>query len=362
MRQKRGGILLQLHAKDSSVLYLKIMTAIESLHTHTTLSDGKLTHTEMFDLAESLGVSVIAFTDHDAVPSQKILDELDNLRNRTTKWILGIELTTGLPYELAPETTTLHMIGLFVDPKNEAMLTHCKRAQDSRVERMGKMVTRLQDLGFMITEDECLQASGGESVGRPHIVEALKRHTENNIIIEKLRLEMRDQGEKDPIIKKQYELMVQKGEASYPYALFLTPDAFKSAYFEHTYMPTLDEGVALIRNAGGIAIVAHYCYVRNKMPLGILEKLLAEKRIDGVEVVYGMREYGTDRENAIEEERAILRGLAKKYGAIVAGGSDAHSRQDLEHYAEKSWFSGETNGFTEKILTTGKVDKKFSSL
>ncbi|OIO30623.1 hypothetical protein AUJ77_02330 [Candidatus Nomurabacteria bacterium CG1_02_43_90] len=337
------------------------MPTIESLHTHTTLSDGKLTHREMFDLAESLNVSVIAFTDHDAVPPQKILDELDVLRDRTTKWVLGIELTTGLPQELAPDSSTLHMIGLFVDPKNEELIKHCDLAQVARVKRMKKMVGKLQELGFIITEEECLEASGGESVGRPHIVEALKRHTENNTIIEKLRKKMQEAGENDTLIRERYDLMMQKGEASYSYSLFLTPDAFKSAYFENDYMPTLDEGVALIRNAGGVALIAHYCYIRNKMPLTILEKLLAENRIDGVEVVYGMREYGTDREDSIEEEREILRAMAKKYGAITGGGSDAHSKEDLELYAERTWFSGETNGFTEKILTTGKVYKKFSS-
>ena len=65
------------------------MAKIESLHTHTVLSDGKLTHREMFDLAESLGISVLAFTDHDAVSSPEIMAELETLRDRKTKWIIG---------------------------------------------------------------------------------------------------------------------------------------------------------------------------------------------------------------------------------------------------------------------------------
>jgi len=63
-----------------------LMTAIESLHTHTTLSDGKLSHRELFELAESLGISVLAYTDHDAVPSPTTVAELETFRGRKTKW------------------------------------------------------------------------------------------------------------------------------------------------------------------------------------------------------------------------------------------------------------------------------------
>lgn len=337
------------------------MAAIESLHTHTTLSDGKMTHRELFDLAESLGVSVLAFTDHDAVPSPAIMTELESLRNRETKWVIGTEITCDLPRELTPATAGVHLIGLFVDPQNEALLKHCERAQASRITRMKKIVEGLQGLGFIITADDCLAASGGESVGRPHIVEALKRRTENNAVMEKIRLEMRAAGESDPVIKDRYDQMMQKGERQYPYVLFLSPDAFKSTYFEHDYMPDLGQAVSLIRGAGGVAILAHYYTVRNKLPIDSLEKLLAEKRLDGVEVVYGMREYGTDGEATIEKERALLRELATRHGAIMAGGSDAHTREDLTLFSNSDWFSGETAGFTANILATGKVTKKFSS-
>lgn len=338
------------------------MTTIESLHNHTTLSDGKLSHTEMFNLAESLNISVIAFTDHDAVPTPEILNEIEALRGRDTKWILGIELTTDLPHEINSFHTAVHIIGLFVDPHNIALQEHCRRAQEARIRRMEKIVESLQRLGFIITAEDCLKASGGESVGRPHIVEALKKRTENNVVIEKLRVEMKWVAERDPKIKEQYDRMIQKGESAYPYTLFLTPESFRSAYYEYDYMPTLDDGVSLIRSAGGLAILAHYHTVSKKMPMDILEKLFAEKRIDGVEVVYGLREYDTVGENAIVNERNNVRALAQKYNAIISGGSDAHRKEDQEFYASNEWFSGETNGFTANILARRIANKKFSSL
>ena len=339
-----------------------LMTAIESLHTHTTLSDGKLSHRELFELAESLGISVLAYTGHDAVPSPTTVAELETFRGRKTKWVIGTEVTAGLPKELVPETCVMHIIGLFLDPTNEALIKHCHLAQQARIKRMNEMVSKLQKLGFKITAEDCLQMSGGESVGRPHIVQALQKYPENNLIVEKIRLEMADEASRNPAIQERYAHMMQKGERNYPYVLFLSPDAFREGYAEHEYMPDLDQAVALIRGAGGVAVIAHYFTVRSKMPLEIFEKLLAEKRIDGAEVVYGIREYGTDREKALAKERADLREILQRHGGLALGGSDAHTKEDLEFYIANDWFSGETAGFTESIFLTRQVNKQFSSL
>lgn len=335
---------------------------IESLHTHTTLSDGKLSHREMFELAESLGVSVIAFTDHDAVPPSSVINELNTLRDRKTKWVVGIEITANLPKELAPQSAAMHIIGLFVDPTNEALRKHCEQAQEARVRRMEKIVGNLQALGFHITAEDCLEMSGGESVGRPHIVQALAKYPENTIVTERIRREMAVDAEHDSVLQERYRRMMEKGESQYPYVLFLSPDAYRKGYSDNDYLPDLDEAVALIRGAGGIAGVAHYYTVRSKMPLEIFDRLLAEKRIDGAEVIYGLREYGTEGEQAISAERRALRELLSKHNALAFGGSDAHTREDLEFYIKNDWFSHESIGLTEKILSSGRVDKKFSSL
>ncbi len=335
---------------------------LESLHTHTTLSDGKLTHREMFELAESLGVSVLAFTDHDTVPSAEIMAELETLRDRKTKWIIGTEMTADLPQELKPATASMHILGLFIDPTNKALLEHCKMAQESRIKRMRSIVDSLKKLGFIITAEDCMEASGGDSIGRPHIVQALNKYAENNVVMEKIRLEMAEAAKTDSLIQKRYTLMMERGESGYPYTLVLSPEAFRSAYFDHDYIPNLDEAVAIIRGAGGIASIAHYFTIRSKMPLEFFDKLLAEKRIDGAEIIYGLRGYRSSSEKDFNEERTALREIIARHGAIATGGSDAHSREDLEKYVSETWFSNESIGLTSKILATGRVNKKFSSI
>ena len=52
-------------------------------------------------------------------------------------------------------------------------------AQEARIERMSKMTKNLNNIGFKITQDDCIKQSGGEAVARPHIVKALLSYDEN---------------------------------------------------------------------------------------------------------------------------------------------------------------------------------------
>ena len=335
---------------------------IESLHTHTTASDGKLTHREMFELSESLGVSVVAFTDHDALISGEAKEYLESVRDSKTKWISGIEISSAPPKEISDMGKGgLHVIGLFVDPENVALKEHCRKAQLARVERMQKMVKNLHNLGFLITEEDCLEASKGEMVGRPHIVDALKAHPENQKIMDALREEMRTAGETNPEIKEKYEKMMEQGEYQHPFSLLLGDDAFRPTYESVTYAPDLDESAKLIRDAGGIISVAHYFTVKKKMPFSLLRKIMEEKRIDAVETIYGLFKTGTSDEPILEEEKKILRGYAKETGLFETGGPDAHREEDMRKYVENKKFSEPSIGLTQKILESGRVNIKHSS-
>jgi predicted metal-dependent phosphoesterase TrpH len=337
--------------------------SFESLHTHTTLSDGKLSHRQMFLLAESLNVSVIAFTDHDAVLNDETLAYLGDVRSSRTKWISGIEISAAPSKEISDlGKGGLHIIGLFVDPKNHALKEHCRKAQTARVERMQKIVFNLKDLGFTISENDCSMASGGETVGRPHIVEALAGHDENKKVTDGLIEKMRKDAETDTIAREKYEKMMDGGVYQIPYSLFLSSDAYFRAYEEVYYAPDLDEATKLIRDAGGVSTIAHYFTVKKKMPIDFIEKLLKEKRIDGMETVYGLWHVGQKDESELETEKIELRRLLQKYDGMETGGPDAHSEEDMRKYVELGSFASPSIGMTEKLLASGKVQKQHSSL
>lgn len=335
---------------------------IESLHNHTTTSDGKLSHPELFALAGQLGVGVIAFTDHDALPPEEALVFLDSVRGQKTKWIIGIEITAALPPECHGAGGTVHIIGLFTDPQNAALREHCTNAQVARVERMRYIVEKMHALGFRITEEDCLQESGGEAVGRPHIAAALTKYPENDDVMEHLRKEMEEAARTDAFIREKYERMMQLGPRQYPYDLFMSLDAFRPAYMDARYAPDIDAATKLIRHAGGMSFIAHYSYDRKKLPMDVVRTLLRENRIDGVEVVYGARMRGGKDEALFEEDKTTLRTLAAMYGRYVAGGADAHYPEDLERYAADKSFAAESKGLSEKLATSGHVEVRHSSL
>ena len=335
----------------------------ESLHTHTTLSDGKLSHKQMFELAESLNISVVAFTDHDAILNDEALSYLETVKSSRTKWVSGIEISAAPPKEISGlGKGGLHIIGLFLDPKNPALMEHCRKAQTARVERMEKIVSNLKNLGFTISENECLIASGGESVGRPHIVEALGMHEENKKVTDALVEKMKKEAETNAVVRKKFEAMMAGGEYQIPYSLFLSHDAHFHAYADVSYAPDLDEATTLIRNAGGVSIIAHYFTVKKKMDYAFIEKLLAEKRIDGMETVYGLWHVGQPDEPELEAQKTELRKLLKKHDVLATGGPDAHREEDMRKYTELGNFAAQSIGMTKKILASGKVDKKWSSL
>jgi len=103
--------------------------------------------------AEKNGFGVIAFTDHDILPSKEKLAELKSYKG-PVKWFIGCEITSGLPKELGGGPASMfHILGLFVDPLNKELLAHSKKALAARAERMERIVENLRGIGFKINSN-----------------------------------------------------------------------------------------------------------------------------------------------------------------------------------------------------------------
>ena len=257
----------------------------ESLHNHTKLSDGVLSHLELLDVAEKAGFGVIGFTDHDLLPSKEILNELKQYKGKV-KWFIGCELSAALPEELGGgESSNFHIVGLFTDPFNKDILNHCAKMQESRIERMKMIVKNLTGLGFKITVEDCFEEAGDLNVGRPHIVRVLNRYKENGAVQDRLMRRMEEVAKTDSAVAENYVNMIKLGEISYPYGLYLSNDAFISdVYVDHLYYKDMDAIVDLIHGAGGVALLAHWHTIQKKIDESTLRKFLSDKRLDGIEV------------------------------------------------------------------------------
>lgn len=244
------------------------MPSVVDLHLHTLCSDGEFPPEEVVRQAAAKGLHTIAIADHDTVAG--IPEALECARLVSLRVIPALEISC----ELAEGE--VHLLGYFVDWSPEAPLAKMlARFRASRAERARVMVERLRRLGMPITWEEVEAFAAGESVGRPHVARALVARGYVQSVAE------------------AFERYLFRGGPAYVPRFKLAPA----------------EAIALIHQAGGVAVLAH--------PLDILDVVswLAEEGLDGLEAYYS----GYD-----PDVSAQIAAIAVRHGLIVTGGSDYH--------------------------------------
>lgn len=323
----------------------------ESLHNHTTASDGTQTYEEVLAAAQRIGYGTIAFTDHDTLPTPEVMTRL-RAYDGPVQWLIGCEISSGLPRELGGGPTSMfHILGLFTDPTNVALREHCRLAVEARTTRMETMVANLTGLGFTITAADCLVASGGETVGRPHIVKALGMHPENTAVITRIKGEMAAAAMTSASVAMDYMRMNERDPSDYPYRLFLSDDAFMPGiYVDYLYSIDMDASVKLIRDAGGIALLAHWPTISRKINAAMLEGFLRDGRLDGVELRTGFVD------NQVERQGNQLAAMAKATGRTWTIGVDGHREVDMIRFVRDIALARQTEGQTARLVSEFKPD------
>jgi hypothetical protein len=329
----------------------------ESLHNHSLLSDGELSPLDLLAAAERQKVGLIAFTEHDILPNQKTLRELKDYTG-PVKWTVGIELTSKAARE-SGSAGTFHMLGLFVNPLNKELLEYSAHVVESRVKRMRHFVKHLQSIGFDITETECLAAAGESPVGSPHIVLAVLAKPSNQRRMQEIMDEMKQAATTNPEIKFRYERMLQEGEKTHPYVLFMK----KSSFISMPPSPSadtlldLDASAKLIRQAGGVTFFAHWFFQMNVVPADQLSQLIKDGRLDGVET--DVKNLITPRD--VSKQTKFLEGLVKQHGCLEVVSADAHNEADLEYFG-KSQAGEKSIGQTERLIKELKPSLEWSNI
>lgn len=244
------------------------------LHTHSTCSDGTLTPTELVRHAKEKGISLIALTDHDSV------DGIDEAAKAAAE--IGIDFIPGIEFSAAEETET-HIIGLFVDCKNEILLNTIEKLRSCRRKRMEETCRKLQSLGFEVTIEECAELSGKDFIGRAHIAQ---------LMVNKGYCET---------VKECFEKYIAMG---------------KPAYTEKNEL-TAEEAIKTIKAAGGLAFLAHLNQTGfDDSELRTLLEKFKGYGLDGIEGYY--TEYSP-------EQITQYRTMAESFSFVLSGGSDYHA-------------------------------------
>lgn len=247
------------------------------LHTHSLVSDGTDTPTQLVRHAAAAGLDVIGLTDHDT---------FDGLREaKLAAQASGIEVLAGLEFSTRLGGASVHLLGYGCDPGDDELLDELARVRVGRSDRIPAMVARLTELGMPLTVEDVLAQASGSSLGRPHIADAL---------VAKGYVSRRDEAFRD--------WLYDGGPA-----------------YVDRYCTDLTRAIELVHRARGVAVLAHPWGRgrRDDLPEAYLAELAYEYGLDGLEV---------DHPDHDADTRAALRGVAAKLGLLATGSSDHHGR------------------------------------
>lgn len=244
------------------------------LHVHSTASDGTFSPSELVALAEKQGLSAFALTDHDSTDGLE--EALRAAKGTDIEVVPGVELSTEY------NGTEIHVVGLFIDWNCQPFAEHLKNFRDSRDNRNIRMLERLQEEGFHITEQELRDKFGDCVMTRAHIA----RYLVDTKQVPELSIVFRD--------------YIGNGCKCYVDRPKVTPA----------------DAVKLIHQANGLAILAHPClYKIEETELITMLEEMCSVGLDGIEAIYSCNK-GNDESH--------YSSLAAKHHLFLSGGSDFH--------------------------------------
>ncbi|MES9964198.1 MAG: PHP domain-containing protein [Candidatus Sedimenticola sp. 20ELBAFRAG] len=254
------------------------MSLLIDLHSHSTASDGTLSPTELFELAASKGVNILALTDHDTTEG---LAEAELAAIET-----GVCLVPGVEVSVTWNAQVVHLVGLGVDPENTELqdgLAKLREFRDWRAEEIGR---RLEKEGVRGSFEGARALSNGRLISRTHFA---------RFLVEKGYA---------PDTRKVFKRFLTRGN----------PGHVPGQWAE------LGEAVSWIRAAGGQAVLAHPA--RYKLTRTKLRRLIKEFKAAGgeaIEVVSGSHS---------RDENYTMARHAKDFDLKGSCGSDYHGPEN----------------------------------
>ena len=256
------------------------------LHAHSSVSDGTETPAELVAAAAAAGLGTVALTDHDSTAGWA----------EATRAVVGTGLTLvpGMELSTSLGMNSVHMLGYLFDPADPGLVAETARLRESRLHRAERIVERIAADYDISWADVLAQSTNGATLGRPHIADAL----------------------------------VARGFAPDRSAAFAGILHWRSGYYEPHEAPSPMHGVRLIREAGGVPVIAHPA-TRGRstnIPERAVDELV-EAGLMGVESAH--------RENTAAGAEK-LRQLARRHDLIVTGSSDYHGEGKPNRLGENS--------------------------
>ena len=267
------------------------------LHVHSKDgSDGNYTIAQIFQEAKARNIELLSITDHDSIAAQA--NAIQMAKKMDIKYIVGIELnvTFSHPNYRNGKEIYLDFLGYQFDFTNTDLNEKLQMLREFREQRARKILDKInvefEHEGrepFTDRDLEAISATVDGAFGRPHIA--------------------------DYLIKKG--IVADRQEAF---------DRYLTKCYEPKFPLRLHEASNLIKNAGGILVLAHGNDPSGTSLVKLTESLKEQTKIieenflefiDGIEVWHSRHD-----ERTIEHYLA----LGRKHNLILTGGSDCHQK------------------------------------
>lgn len=254
-------------------------------HVHTSYSDGRAKPMDILKRAKELEYDMISITDHDGIDGIK--EALIAGEALEIKVIPGVELAT-----VTEDGVELHILGYYFDPDHPHLNEVLEDLKVKRNDRNEKLVAVLNEMGYDLNMDDLRKVQPNNYIGKPVIARAL----------------------------------VEKGYIDNPKEAFEPGKFLESPEAKAVKKDKLqaEDAIALIKEAGGIAVLAHPIQIKGIGERGSeefynnLDKILRPLKKKGLG---GLECYHPDQN---EEQSMKFITFAEKYHLHITRGSDFH--------------------------------------
>ncbi len=245
------------------------------LHTHSNASDGSCTPTEVMEAAAAAGLAAVALTDHDTMKG--IPEALETAKKLNIECIPGIELSAVYGGD-----REIHIVGLFLDPKDPLLAQRLDAFQQIREERNLRMIAKMQAAGVDISMKKLRALEGDAVITRANLAHYLV-YTGYAASI-----------------KEVFDKYLSPGMPFYVPKTGVTPK----------------DAVRAICDGGGVAILAHpLLYGFTPAQLDTCIEDLKNYGLRGIETYYSTYSPADERN---------MKRLADRHQLLWSGGSDFH--------------------------------------
>jgi predicted metal-dependent phosphoesterase TrpH len=239
------------------------------LHIHSVVSDGSDTVEQIIEAAEKKGLGAVAITDHDTLSHISLIPY-----DASIKIIGGIEISSVH----RKTNTRAHVLGYSIKkPKIITALTQpLLEARNSNSEKQAEILT----LSGLYIDMDRLARADGKFLYKQHIMDWLVAT-----------------GQAPDMFGEFYQKTFKQGGI---------------CDFDIEYIDVF-EAVSVIKEAGGLAVLAHPGQQQNFWLIPELVSL----GLDGLEL---------NHHTHSEKDREIIREYSNQYGLFLSGGSDYHGK------------------------------------